>query len=173
MAQSAADTAKLYAEKAEAIKRQTEETARRVEEALKEANELLKKAQAEADARLAEMQKAIKAEADAKMAEMQTMLNQEKFKNSKVKLTVKAQTKKAKLSWKPIKGADGYEITYSLKSTMKNKKKVNVKGGSKIDKTLTNLKSGKTYYVRIKAYKKVGDKKIYTKVSAKKQVRVK
>lgn len=56
---------------------------------------------------------------------------------------------------------------------MKNKKKVNVKGGSKIDKTLTNLKSGKTYYVRIKAYKKVGDKKIYTKVSAKKQVRVK
>ena len=173
VAQSAADTAKLYAEKAEAIKRQTEETARKVEEALKEANELLKKAQAEADARLAEMQKAIKAEADAKMAEMQTMLNQEKFKNSKVKLTVKAQTKKAKLSWKPIKGADGYEITYSLKSTMKNKKKVNVKGGSKIDKTLTNLKSGKTYYVRIKAYKKVGDKKIYTKVSAKKQVRVK
>ncbi len=95
LAQTAADTAKLYAEKAEAIKRQAEEAARKAGETLKEANELIKKAQEQVDARFAEMQK---------------MLNQEKFKNSRVKLTAKGQAKKVKLSWKPIRGAGGYEV---------------------------------------------------------------
>ena len=55
---------------------------------------------------------------------------------------------------------------------MKSAKKKNVKA-STISLTVKNLKKGKKYYVRVRAYKTINGQKVYTKYSAKKTVTVK
>lgn len=107
--------------------------------------------------------------------EHQKLLQEQKtFQAYKVKLkNVKAQKKKAVVSWKKIKNADGYIIEYALKSNFKAKQKVTVKRGTVVKKTLKKLKSGKRYFIRIRAYRTIGGKKVYTKYSTKKKVTVK
>ena len=41
------------------------------------------------------------------------------------------------------------------------------------DKTIRGLEKGKTYYVRVRAYKKVSGKKLYGKWSKVKKIRIK
>ena len=81
-----------------------------------------------------------------------------------------AGTKKIKVTWKKLNSAKGYEISYALKSNFKGAKKVTT---TKTKKTLTKLKSGKKYYVRVRAYKNVNGKKVYTKYSTILSVKVK
>jgi len=74
------------------------------------------------------------------------------LKPDKVK-SVKAtnQTgKKAKITYKKVSKAKGYQITYSTSSSFKNAKKVTTTSTSKV---LKDLKKGKTYYVKVRAYK--------------------
>ncbi|MCD8019839.1 MAG: metallophosphoesterase family protein [Clostridiales bacterium] len=79
--------------------------------------------------------------------------------------------KKATVSYKKVKGGvTGYEITYSLKKNFSNSK---TKKTTKLTATLKNLKSKKTYYVKIRAYKKTGSTVIYGKYSKVKKVTVK
>ncbi|MBR1873283.1 MAG: fibronectin type III domain-containing protein, partial [Eubacterium sp.] len=80
-------------------------------------------------------------------------------KNGK-KLTVKV----AKVS-----DADGYEVQYSTSSkfTAKTTKKVSMK---KTKTTIKKLKKKKTYYVRVRAYKTVNGKKVYSDWSSVKKV---
>ena len=69
------------------------------------------------------------------------------------KPAVTNSAKKAiKVSIKKVKGADGYQISYSTSAKFKKGtvKTVNTKGLSKIIK---KLKKGKTYYVKVCAYK--------------------
>ncbi len=54
---------------------------------------------------------------------------------------------------------------------MKNAKKVTAKK-SATSKTVKKLKSGKTYYVQVRAYKVVNGVKVYGKWSKKKKVKV-
>ena len=70
---------------------------------------------------------------------------------------------KLKLSWNKVSGASGYVINYSLKSNFKKAKKVTITKASTKAKTLKGLKKKKKYFVRIRAYKKSGSKKIYGK----------
>lgn len=49
------------------------------------------------------------------------------------------------------KNASGYEIRYSLKSSMSGAKKVKTTGG---EKTVLGLKKGKTYYVQARMYQR-------------------
>ena len=72
------------------------------------------------------------------------------------KVKVKSVTdKQLKVSWKNIKGVK-YEIKYSLKKGMKNAKtKKNI---NKNKVTLKKLKSGKKYYIKVRAYQKIGNK---------------
>ena len=86
---------------------------------------------------------------------------------------VKKGKKRFTAVWKPVADVDGYQIKYSRKKNMKKAKKKTVKGANKKSLTVRKLKSGKTYYVRIRAYKKIGDKTIYSKWSAKKKIKVK
>lgn len=70
------------------------------------------------------------------------------------KPTAKNSAKKTmKITFKKVKGADGYQISYS---TSKKFKKGTVKNvtASKSPKTIKKLKKGKTYYVKVCAYKK-------------------
>lgn len=81
----------------------------------------------------------------------------------------------AVVSWKKVTRASGYVIEYSTSKsfTKKTTKTVTVKNGKAVKTTLKKLKSGKKYYVRVKAYKTVSKKTSYGSYSAVKTVKVK
>lgn len=63
-------------------------------------------------------------------------------------------SRKITVKWKKVSEAKGYEIQYSTsKSFSKNVKSVKVKGQSKTSKTISGLKKGKKYYVRMRINK--------------------
>lgn len=77
-----------------------------------------------------------------------------------------SSAKAMKVSYKKVKGAAGYEITYSTKSNMKSAKKVTTKSTST---TIKKLTKGKRYYVQVRAYKVDSTgKKIYSKAQSSK-----
>lgn len=80
-----------------------------------------------------------------------------------------------KLKWKAASEeiASGYQIQYSLKSSFSSAKTVTVKKAKSTSKTVKKLKSGKKYYVRIRAYKTVKGQNIYSSWSEKKTVKTK
>ncbi|MBO4292123.1 MAG: fibronectin type III domain-containing protein [Lachnospiraceae bacterium] len=80
--------------------------------------------------------------------------------------------KKAKVTWKKVKGADGYQIQYAQnKKFTKNKK---TKKTKKTSLTIKSLKNGKRYYFRLRTYVKGSDGKlIYGKWSKVKSVVIK
>ena len=82
---------------------------------------------------------------------------------SKKKAT--AKKKAFVFSWKQNKNASGYIIEYSTskKFTKKTTGRITVKKNSTVKKTVKKLKSKKTYYIRIRAYKKSGAKTAYSK----------
>ena len=99
----------------------------------------------------------------------------EKIVVAKVKgLSVKVvkKTKKAKISWKKVKGAAGYKVIYATdKKFKKGVKKISTKKTKCVSK---KLKKGKKYFVKVRAYKKDKTGKIvYGKYSAVKKVKVK
>ena len=71
---------------------------------------------------------------------------------------LKAGKKQLTATWKKASGVTGYQIEYGLKKSFKGAKKVTVKGAKTVKYTLKSLKSKKSYYVRIRAYKKVNGK---------------
>lgn len=95
-------------------------------------------------------------------------------KPAKVKsVNVKNNSKKTvKISWKKVSKASGYEIIYSTNKSFKNAtvKKVTTSANSK---TIKNLKKGKTYYFKVRAYKKNGKDKITGAYSTVKKVKIK
>lgn len=83
-----------------------------------------------------------------------------------VKLSsLKAGKKQLSVSWKKGQGIDGYEIEYSLKKNFKGSKKITVSKAKTTTYTIKKLKAKKTYYVRIRAFKKVKGKKYYSEWS--------
>ena len=93
--------------------------------------------------------------------------------SSKTKFTKATALKKSsKLTWKKISNADGYEITYANNKDFKKAKKVTVKK-TLTSTTIKKLTSKKTYYFKIRTYKKSGSKKIYSDYSAVKKVKIK
>ena len=73
------------------------------------------------------------------------------------------KTKCVAVSWKKVKAAAGYQITYSTskKFTKKTTKTVSV-SASKLSKTIQKLKKGKKLYVKVRAYRKnANGKKTY------------
>ena len=90
------------------------------------------------------------------------------------KATKQYASKKVKLTLKKIKGATGYKVQFS--KTKKFKKVLVTKTVKKTKVTIKNkkLKNKKKLYVRAKAYKKVGNKKYYSKKwSVVKKVKIK
>jgi hypothetical protein len=87
-------------------------------------------------------------------------------------LSVKtAKSGKLSVSYKKVSGAKGYEIAYSTgkKFARSSTKKVLVLSNKK---KLTKLKKGKTYYVKVRAYKTDSTgKKIYGAYSKVKKIK--
>ena len=91
---------------------------------------------------------------------------------SKVILQVPKNKKGRKLvvRWNAVKDAKGYQLQYALNKKFKKKKSVQTK---KTKYTIKKLKKKKTYYIRVRAYKMNGKKKVYGKWSTVKKVKIK
>lgn len=75
------------------------------------------------------------------------------------KISIKKSKKKALISWTKDKEMSGYNVEYATNKSFKGKKSGKVSG----NKSATiNISKGKTYYVRIRRYKKVSGKKYYS-----------
>ena len=85
-----------------------------------------------------------------------------RIKPKKVALSsLTAGKKQLTVKWKKTAGA-GYQLQYSLKSSFSSKKTVTITSYATVKKVIKGLKSGKTYYVRIRGYKKVNGKAYYS-----------
>ena len=96
-----------------------------------------------------------------------------KVKVAKASLTSakNSKSKQILLKYKKVSDAKGYEISYS--TDKKFKKAVTKKNTAKTSYTISKLKKGKIYYVRIRAYKMDSTgKKVYGKYSSMKKVKV-
>lgn len=86
-------------------------------------------------------------------------------------VSVKKKSKtSATVKFKKVSGATGYVISYATDKNFKKAKTVTTK---KTTYVLKKLKKGKTYYVKVRAYKTVNKKKVYGKYSASKKVSLK
>ena len=89
--------------------------------------------------------------------------------------SLKATKKGFTVTWPKSVAANatGYEIKYSLKSSMASAKTVKVTSYKTASKTIQKLQAKKKYYVQMRVYKKVGKKTFYSAWSAKKSVTTK
>lgn len=98
--------------------------------------------------------------------------NKVSVKKAAVKKAVNSSKKKIKITINKVTGAKGYRVQYSTDKKFKKNVKT-VKPTTKTSVTLSNLKKGKTYYIRVCAYKlDSGNNKIYGKYGASKKVKV-
>ena len=82
--------------------------------------------------------------------------------------------KKFIVTWAKISGVKGYQIQYSSDKKFKtNTKSVTVTKQKSTKATVKKLKSKKKYYVRVRTYKTVNGKKIYSSWSKAKSVKTK
>lgn len=97
-----------------------------------------------------------------------------KIKPNKVKIkSVKAvSTTAAKVSWKKVKKAKGYQIKVSTNKKFKRSKVVNIKKNTSKAK-IKKLKANTKYFVKVRAYTKFGKKKVYGRWSKFKSVKTK
>ena len=95
------------------------------------------------------------------VSRMSTITGPNQIKRTKIK-KVRWIGKKVRISWKRISGAGGYSLQYGRSKKMKKAKKINV---AKTSVSLTGLKRGKSYYIRVRAWKRQKGRKVYGKWS--------
>lgn len=79
--------------------------------------------------------------------------------------------KKAKVSWKRIKGVHGYQVKYALNKKFTKGKKTKLSNGNST--TIKKLTMKKTYYFSVRAYKVSGKRKVYGAWSKVRKVKIK
>ena len=89
------------------------------------------------------------------------------------KLQVIAGSKKAVLKWSGVKGASGYIVYRSDSKNGTYKTVKSIKGVNTLTYTNGKLRSKKSYYYKVRAYRTVGGKRIYSSYSFAKEVTVK
>ena len=96
-----------------------------------------------------------------------------KPKSAKFK-KVKSAKKAISVEWKKVRGVKGYQVQVATdKKFKKNKKTVNIKRQKTTKTTVKKLKAKKKYYVRVRTYKIVNGKKVYSSWSKVKSVKTK
>lgn len=86
---------------------------------------------------------------------------------------INVEKQKAKLTWKPVKDADGYEIYRSAKQKGKYKKIKTIKKGSSSVFKNGKLKKKRRYFYKIRAYRIVRGKKCRSPFARVKSVKIK
>ena len=113
------------------------------------------------------------ANSQASNAESTTSAQIQKPNKTSVKKS-KAKKGSVELTWSKTKGVKGYEIQVATdKKFKKNKKTVTIKKQKTTKTTVKKLKAKKKYYVRIRTYKTVNGKKVYSSWSKVKSVKTK
>ena len=88
--------------------------------------------------------------------------------------TVKSAKKAISVKWKKVRGVKGYQVQVATdKKFKKNKKTVTIKKQKTTKTTVKKLKAKKKYYVRVRTYKIVNGKKVYSAWSKIKTVKTK
>lgn len=93
-----------------------------------------------------------------------------------VMTNAKAGKRYINLNWKRIPVVSGYQIYVYRKNPQGqsyDKHSAYISRSSNISGKVTGLKSGKSYYVRVRAYKTVNGKRIYGDFSSRKKIKVK
>ncbi|MCD8021297.1 MAG: hypothetical protein LUF92_17520 [Clostridiales bacterium] len=80
--------------------------------------------------------------------------------------------KKLSVNWKKNAKAFGCQIQYSTSRRFLKSKTIIIRGRKKITATLSGLKKGKKYYVRVRSYMKVSGKKYYSAWSSTKRKKI-
>lgn len=93
-------------------------------------------------------------------------------KSPTIKLT-RGKSKTIKVSWNKVNKADGYEVYMSKKKSSGYKKLKSLAGNGKTRYTTGKLDKNKIYYFRVRTYKKVKGKNIYSEYSKIKSIRIK
>lgn len=97
-----------------------------------------------------------------------------KVGTAKISSLKNKKSKQLTVSIKKVSGAAGYQVTYSTDKKFKKGKNTKVVYSKKNTVTLKKLKKGKTYYVKVKAYKLDSKKlKVLGKFSAVKKIKIK
>ena len=97
------------------------------------------------------------------------------FKTTEILKSAKnAKGKKIVVKWKKNTAGNGYQIQYSTsKKFAKGNKTKTISKNKTTSYTIKKLKKKKTYYVRIRTYKKVSGKTYYSEWSSVKKVKIK
>ena len=84
-----------------------------------------------------------------------------RLSKSKVKSVKNSAPGTLAVAWVKNAKVSGYQIQYSTNKDFKNVKTVTVTSTKTVSKRLTELRKGKTYYVRVRPYKKANSIKCY------------
>lgn len=76
------------------------------------------------------------------------------------------------VKWKKNKRMSGYQVRFSTDVSMKKAKTKTIRSPKRASLKVGKLKKGKTYYVQVRVYKKVGNRKICSVWSGRKKVTV-
>lgn len=102
-----------------------------------------------------------------------TLYTKTSLKPKTPSVSLKSAKKAVKISWKRVSDADGYYIYRSTKKNSGYKKVKTITKGSTVSYTNSKLSSRKTYYFKVKSYKKVNGVTINSNYSSVKSVKVK
>lgn len=91
----------------------------------------------------------------------------------KIIQTRSMSSKKAVIKWKKVDGSSGYQLYMSVRKSSGYKLVKKINKSSLTSYTKTKLKKGKRYYFKLKSYKTVDKKKIYSNYSVIKSVKIK
>lgn len=112
--------------------------------------------------------------AEQKIISLKKEQERKKYTPAKAKITkITSKKKLAKLTWKKIPSVSGYEIWMSAKKASGFKKVATIKKAATVTYTKKKLKSKKTMYFRVRAYRKVGKTTYYGAYSTVKKIKIK
>ena len=86
---------------------------------------------------------------------------------------VNVKTRSAKLTWKKVTGATGYQVYRSRKKSSGFKRIATFKKNTTVRYTNKKCRKGRTYYYKIRAYRTVNGKTVYGKFTTVKSVKIK
>ncbi len=93
-------------------------------------------------------------------------------KLNKTSVTLTSAKKKVTLRWKRVAGANGYQIYRSTKKKQGYKRIKTIKRAKTTKYRSKKMKKGKRYYYKMRAYRNVGGKKVYSAYSNVKRIKV-
>lgn len=114
-----------------------------------------------------------KAEAAKKKAQQEALKKKYTPSKTSIKSIKKLKKNQVKLTWKKVKNATGYEVYQSMKKNSGYKKVKTITKNKKVTYKAGKLKKKKTYYFKIRTYRKAGGTTYYGNYSNVKKMKVK